>query len=165
MEESIVYGNEMAGINVVSPNSSSGEFISNVIPKNYNEFELGAMPWVTSVKASQGSFLAIDEFPKWEPNNSVKLEAPDAHFVPRSSISMAAADEIDNKWKGDDAVMEHIQLTSPGVTESSNGSRSTMNVSSSSSGSFGERKHPKPEARCEDDSSKIIVKHAYSKNT
>ncbi|CAA2998272.1 NLP9-like [Olea europaea subsp. europaea] len=41
---------------------------------------------------------------------------------------MAAADEFYNKWKGDDAVTEHIQPTSPGLTDSSNGSRSTMNV-------------------------------------
>ncbi|CAI9762892.1 unnamed protein product [Fraxinus pennsylvanica] len=164
-EESFVDGNEMTGINAVSPNSSSGECISNVIPKNCNESELCTMPWVTSAKAPQGSFLAREEFPKWELNNSVNLDAPEAHFVSQNSISMAAADEIDTKWKGDDAVTEYIQPTSPGRTDSSNGSRSTMNVSSSSSGSFCERKHSKTEARCGDNSSKITVKAAYKEDT
>ncbi|CAA2998271.1 Hypothetical predicted protein [Olea europaea subsp. europaea] len=64
MEGSLVDGNEMAGINVASPNSSSGEFISNGIPKNCNESELCTMPWVTSAKAPQGSFLAREEYRK-----------------------------------------------------------------------------------------------------
>ncbi|KAL2529987.1 Protein NLP8 [Forsythia ovata] len=178
MEESFVDGNKMAGLNVVSPNSCTGEFISNVLPKNCDESELAepdaggswpaslhTMPWVTSAKAPQESFLAREECPRWELNSSLKLDAPEAHFISQSSISMAAADEIYNKLKGDDRVTEHIRPTSSGMTDSSNGSGSTMNVSSSSSGSFGERNHSKTEARCGDCGSKITVKAAYKEDT
>ncbi|KAL2506241.1 Protein NLP9 [Abeliophyllum distichum] len=178
MEESFVDGNKMAGLSVVSPNSCKGEFISNVLPKNCNESELAeldargslpaslyTMPWVTSAKAPQESFLAREECPRWELNSTEKLEVPEAHFISQCSISMAAADEIYTKLKGGDRVTEHIQPTSSGMTDSSIGSGSTMNVSSSSSGSFGERKHSKTEARCGDCGSKITVKAAYKEDT
>lgn len=65
---------------------------------------------------------------------------------------------------GDDGIIEHIQPTSSGMTDSSNGSGSMMN-SSSSSPSFDELKCSKAKVGFEDGDTRITVKATYKGDT
>lgn len=122
-------------------------------------------PGPSPENASLGSSLA-NRGKKWGLNNdSLKLENPDSPFVPRSSSSLATADEMDTRVGGDDGIGERTQRTSSSLTDSSNVSGSTMPGSSSSSMSFEEEKHSKVKSSCADSGSKIIVKATYGEDT
>ncbi|KAL2507243.1 Protein NLP9 [Forsythia ovata] len=183
-EECSVDRNKVARSNVLSPNSCTGERRLNAhMPESCDESKLAAldtglslpaslntMPWTSSAKFPPDPFLTGEGCNKWELNNSMKQEASEYHFTSRSSISVAAGDEIYTTFKGDigvdgDAVFEHNQPTSSGMTDSSSGPGSTMKGSSSSSRSCGERKHSQTEASCGESSSKITVKATYKEDT
>lgn len=111
--------------------------------------------------AAWGSSL-VNRGEKWVLNiDSLKFENPDSHFVRRSSGSLATADEMDTRVGGGDGIVDHTQLTSSSMTDSSNGSGSTMRGSSSSSMSFEEEKRSKFKSSFADSGSKIIVKATY----
>ncbi|CAN4118020.1 unnamed protein product [Withania somnifera] len=84
---------------------------------------------------------------------------------------MAVGGDIDSKMKGDNemngdgGVVEHNQVSSSVMTDSSNGSGSMMNGSSSSSRSRGAEKHSKVEVNCGDSGSTITVKATFKEDT
>ncbi|KAF3455943.1 hypothetical protein FNV43_RR00586 [Rhamnella rubrinervis] len=120
-----------------------------------------AMPQNRPQNASLASY-SVKRGKRSGPNKyDSKLENSDCHFASHSSCSLVAADEIDALGDGGDGLVEHNQPTSSGMTDSSNGSGSMVNGSSSSSQSFEERKHSKCKTSCADSASKIIVKATY----
>ncbi|CAI9761660.1 unnamed protein product [Fraxinus pennsylvanica] len=170
--------------NVLCPNSFTGERRINVlVPESCDVSKLAAldtgssqpaslktMPWMSFGKFPPDPFLTGEGCNQWELNNSMKQEASEYHFSSRSSISIAAGDAMNTTFKGDvgvdgDAVFEHNQPTSSGMTDSSSGPGSTMKGSSSSSRSCGERKHSQTEASCGESVAKITVKATYKGNT
>uniref|UniRef100_A0A5B7AKN0 Putative Plant regulator RWP-RK family protein isoform 2 n=1 Tax=Davidia involucrata TaxID=16924 RepID=A0A5B7AKN0_DAVIN len=133
---------------------------------------LDTMPWTCPENASLGSYSAKEGCKNCGLNKGgLKLENTDSHFISRSSSSMAAVYERDTGMNGDagmdgdDGIMEHNKPTSSGMTDSSNGSGSMMNASSSSSPSFGERKHSKSVTSFGDGGAKITVKATYKEDT
>jgi hypothetical protein len=109
-------------------------------------------------KASLGSSL-VNMVEKWGLNNdSLKSDNPDSHFTPRSSGSLATADEMDTGVGvgGDDGTVEHTQPTCSSMADSSNVSCSIMRGSSSSSMSFEEEKRYKFKSSCVDSGSKLL---------
>ncbi|CAA2988607.1 NLP9-like [Olea europaea subsp. europaea] len=171
--------------NVFSPNScSTGERRINVLmPESCDVSKLAAldtgssqpaslntMPWMSFGKFPRDPFLTGEGCNQRELNNSMKQEASECHFSSRSSISIAAGDDMNTKFKGDvgvdgDAVLENNQPTSSGMTDSSTGPGLTMKGSSSSSRSGGERKHSQTEASCGESGAKITVKATYKEDT
>ncbi|XP_015085099.1 protein NLP9-like [Solanum pennellii] len=111
--------------------------------------------------------VSLDSFHSCGLNTSnLKLDNSGCRFISLCPDSMAKTDDVEEKMKGsievdgDDGVMEHNKVSSSGVTDLSNTSRSTMNGSSSSSHSSGERKH----TTAEDGGSQITVKASYMKD-
>ncbi|XP_016452744.2 protein NLP9-like [Nicotiana tabacum] len=102
--------------------------------------------------------------------SNLKLDNSGYHFINRCPHSMPDADDVKTKTRasneldGDDVVMEHNKGSSSGMTDLSNVSGSIMNGSSSSSHSFGERKHTKVKARSEDGASHITIKATYKED-
>lgn len=151
---------------------SSSKLITNVC-----EVELEKSN-VSFIDSSEDSKLVAIDAPRASPDNpslgsslvnivekwgSLKSENPDSHFAPRSSGSLATADEMDTGVGvgGDDGIVERTQPTCSSMTDSSNVSGSTMRGSSSSSMSFEEEKRSKVKSSCADSGSKIIVKATY----
>ncbi|XP_004244743.2 protein NLP9-like [Solanum lycopersicum] len=125
------------------------------------------MPRTSSGNVSLDSFHTKGGWRSCGLNTSnLKLDNSGCHFISLCPDSMAKTDDIEEKMKGsievdgDDGVMEHHKVSSSGVTDLSNTSRSTMNGSSSSSHSSGERKH----TTAEDGGSQITVKASYVKD-
>ncbi|XP_009601595.1 protein NLP9-like [Nicotiana tomentosiformis] len=102
--------------------------------------------------------------------SNLKLDNSGCHFISRFPHSMPDADDVEKKTRasnemdGDDVVMEHNKGSSSGMTDLSNVSGSMMNGSSSSSHSFGERKHTKVKASSEDGGSLITIKATYKED-
>ncbi|CAI9778204.1 unnamed protein product [Fraxinus pennsylvanica] len=179
MEEGcFVYRNKVARSNVPSPNSFTGVCkIDALMPETSDESKLAALDTGPSQPASLNTmpWASSRKFPsegcnQWELNNSMKQEASEYPFSSRSSISVAAGNDIYTTFKGDigvdgDAVFEHNQPTSSGMTESSSGPGSTRKGSSSSSRSCGEKKNSQTEASCGESGSKITVKATYKEDT
>lgn len=125
----------------------------------------GTMPQKCPQNASLASY-SVKNGKRSGPNKyGLKLENSDCHFGSRSSSSLVAGDEMDALGDGGDGIVEHNQPTSSSMTDSSNGSGSMVNGSSSSSQSFDERKHSKCKTSCADSASKIIVKATYREDT
>lgn len=126
---------------------------------------LEAAPLTSSENATSGSYL-VDRGEKWGlKRGSLQLVDSDSHFVPRSSISLTAANKMHTGVGGDAGIVEQNQPTSSGLTDSSDGSGSMMHGSSSSSRSFEEHKHSKVQTSCVDSGSKITVKATYREDT
>ncbi|XVE84465.1 hypothetical protein DITRI_Ditri17bG0015800 [Diplodiscus trichospermus] len=130
-------------------NSKSGAFQAGSI---------GTAPWTCPENAAIGSLR--------EGGHGWKEEDSDCRFVSRSSIFLAAADEMDTQVGGDARIVEHNhQPPSSSMTDSSNGSGSMSHGSSSSSESFEKAKNSKLKTICVDSSSKITVKATYKEDT
>ncbi|KAG2727716.1 hypothetical protein I3843_01G165600 [Carya illinoinensis] len=126
---------------------------------------LETAPLTSSENATLGSYV-VDRDEKWGlKRGSLKLVDSDFHFVPRSSISLAAANEMHTGVGGTAGIVEHNQLTSSSLTDSSDGAGSVMHGSSSGSQSFEEQKHSKVKTSCVDGGSKITVKATYREDT
>ncbi|XP_022871638.1 protein NLP9-like [Olea europaea var. sylvestris] len=176
--------NKVARSNVPSPNSFNGERkINTLMPESSDESKLAAldtgpfqpaslntMPWASSWKLASNPFLMGEGCNQWELNNSMNLVASEYPFSSQSSMSIAAGNDIYSTFKGDigvddDAVFEHSQPTSSGMTDSSSGPGSTRKGSSSSSRSCDEKKNSQTEASCGESGSKITVKATYKEDT
>ncbi|KAL3498226.1 hypothetical protein ACH5RR_040958 [Cinchona calisaya] len=133
---------------------------------------LDSVPWPCSGNGSLDSYFKTSSHRGWGLNDDrQQFDKSDCHFVSVSSSSIAVVDEIETKMKsdngldGDDGAAEHNQPTSSSMTDSSNGSGSVMNGSSSSSRSFAEQKHSKTVATFGDSCSKLTVKATYKDDT
>lgn len=129
------------------------------------------MPWSYSGNESLDSYLSRDgEKEQWQIGGSQKLGTFETAFVSQSSSSIAVVDKIDTKMKGEDVLdggdgVFEYNPTSSSMTDSSNGSGSMINGSTSSSRSFAEHKHSKAEMSFESSSSKLTVKATYKDDT
>ncbi|GFY82639.1 plant regulator RWP-RK family protein [Actinidia rufa] len=120
--------------------------------------------WTCSEDASLSSFFGKQGCKSLN-KSSLKLENSDSHFFSRSSDEMDTGMDGDIGMRADDGVIEHNQPPSSGMTDSSNGAGSAMHDSSSSSPSFGERRHSKTQMSSGDSGSKITVKATYKEDT
>ncbi|KAK4357833.1 hypothetical protein RND71_023443 [Anisodus tanguticus] len=120
------------------------------------------MPWTSSGNVSLDSFHTKEGWSSCGLNTSnLKLHNSECHFIGRCPDSRANTKKKANtEMDGDDIIIEHNKASSSGMADSSNMSRSTMNGSSSSSHSFGEKKHTK----VEDGGSQITVKAIYKED-
>ncbi|KAK6776195.1 hypothetical protein RDI58_027196 [Solanum bulbocastanum] len=131
---------------------------------------LNAMSLTDSRNASLGSFLTKEGSRRWGLNND-PLDNFDCHFTSRCSYPMVVGGDVDSKMKGDNemdgdgGVIEHNQASSSAMTDSSNGSGSMINGSSSSSRSRDGEKHSKVEVNCGDNGLTITVKATYKEDT
>nr|GMD57205.1 protein NLP9-like [Ipomoea batatas] len=185
-EDCSVAGNQLPPSNLLRPSSYKGEHKStSPLSDCCYDSKLAALdagpswpaclntiPWTGSGNAALDSSLIKGSSSRWGLNNSnLKSENSDSPFVSQWSSSMVVGDETETKMKsgnqvaGDDGIGEHNQPASSSMTDSSNGSGSMMNGSSSSSPSFGEPKHMKTEVNCGDSGSKITVKATYKEDT
>lgn len=125
----------------------------------------GSMPQNCPQNASLASFT-VGKGMRPGPNKcSLKLENSECQFASHSPSSLAAADEMDTVVDGDDGIVEHNQPTTSSMTDSSNGSGSMVNGSSSTSQCSEEHKHSKCKTGCVDSASKIVVKATYREDT
>ncbi|PSS34940.1 hypothetical protein CEY00_Acc02149 [Actinidia chinensis var. chinensis] len=120
--------------------------------------------WTCSEDASLSSFFGKQGCKSLN-KSSLKLENSDSHFFSRSSDETDTGMDGDMGMRADDGVIEHNQPPSSGMTDSSNGAGSAMHDSSSSSPSFGERRHSKTQMSSGDSGSKISVKATYKEDT
>ncbi|KAF9611667.1 hypothetical protein IFM89_034850 [Coptis chinensis] len=112
--------------------------------------------WTCSKDNPKPSFTK-DGCNRW----GLSLESSDCHVTSRSSSSMAAVNEMDTERDGDYG--EHNHPTSSGMTDSSNGSGSTMNGSASSSPKFVQN-YSKRKVIC-DGGHAVTVKATYRDDT
>lgn len=115
-------------------------------------------PWARLEKSPMVSYLSNGV------NNrgKMKLDDFDSRFVPQSSSSLAAADDMATRM--DEGIIDHNQPTCSSVTDSSNGSGSMLDRSSSSSECF-KRKHAKIKSHCTNSGSILTVKATYKEDT
>lgn len=154
-EDCLVDEKWLADLNALYASSLMGERTTEeLLTQNLDESRLAAldtwtsrpaslstMPWMTSPKGTADSFLSKEVCDRWEQEFSC--------MKPETSES-----------KGNAMVDEHSQ--SSGMTDSSNGSKTIMSGSSSSSGNFGEKSPEKIiEGICGDSGTKITVKAIY----
>ncbi|KAL3829220.1 hypothetical protein ACJIZ3_018022 [Penstemon smallii] len=178
-------GNQVARVDFLSSKSSCKDKCNALQPENHKEPKLATsdaglpwttnfntMSWTTSSKVPPSSFLAGEGCNRWAlDNNSMKRSSsfPAFHERETSLKSDTGKDTDDGDVLQYDGVLEHNQPTSSGMTDSSSGSASKsgsmMNISTSSSRSFGERTHPKTEANYGDSGSKITVKATHKEDT
>lgn len=129
------------------------------------------MPWSYSGNESLDSYLSRGgEKEQWRIVGSQKLGTSENAFIAQSSSSIAVVDNIDTKMKGEDVLdggdgVFEYNPTSSSMTDSSNGSGSMINGSSSSCRSFAEHKHSKAEMSFETSSSRLTVKATYKDDT
>ncbi|XP_027166952.1 protein NLP9-like isoform X1 [Coffea eugenioides] len=182
MEECDMDAIEVQNANMLSPNSrKEASKLQSSTVVCCNDAKLAALdagqsqpasPWPYSGNASLDSYLKKSSDKEWCLNGDrQKLDKSDHQLVSLSSSSLVVVDEIEAKMKsdngldGDDGGLEYNQPTSSSMTESSNGSGSMMNGSSSSSRNFGEQKHSKNESNFGDSSSKLTAKATYKDDT
>ncbi|XP_073153530.1 protein NLP9 [Henckelia pumila] len=185
-EKCCLNGNDLTGFNLIDTNVYRGDCKTNASSGKHEESQLAAldvrlscpaslntMP-LTNPKFPPNNFLAREECSRWVlENDYAKPEPSESHFFSGISSSMAADGKIDSRSKGNietgrnDGAVEHNQLTSSGMTDSSNGSGSgsLMNGSSSSMKSYDDRNSSKIEAASGDDRCKLIVKATYKEDT
>nr|XP_016455855.1 PREDICTED: protein NLP9-like [Nicotiana tabacum] len=182
-EDSYVDGNQLGQSNYINTSSFKGGNKSSIPVSGFcYEPKLAAldamssrpasrtMPLTNSRNASLGSFHTKEGCRRWGLDNDT-LDNFECHFTSRCSYSKAAGGDGDTKMKGDNemdgdgGVIEHNQASSSAMTDSSNGSESMMNGSSSSSRSRGARNHSKVEANFGDSGSTITVKATYKEDT
>ncbi|XP_057471648.1 protein NLP9-like [Actinidia eriantha] len=120
--------------------------------------------WTCSEDASLRSFFGKQGCKSLN-TSGLKFENSDSHFFSRDSDEMDTGMDGDMGMRADDGVIEHNQPTSSGMTDSSNGSGSAMHDSSSSSPSFGGRRHSNTHMSSGDSGSKITVKATYKEDT
>ncbi|KAJ6733948.1 PROTEIN NLP8 [Salix koriyanagi] len=92
----------------------------------------GSGPWACLENDPTGSFAKAGNIGGMK-NGGIVLENSDSRFVFQSSLSFAAAEEMDTKIEGDDGNVECNQPTCSSTADSSNGSGSIMHGSTSSS--------------------------------
>ncbi|KAK6930511.1 PB1 domain [Dillenia turbinata] len=126
---------------------------------------LGAMRWTFSENSPLVSYFTEGQARQVSTKGNLKVENPNLLFVSQSLGSLAAADDMDAAMEGEDGVIEHINPTSSGMTESSNGSGSMMHGCSSSSQSTGEQTHTKVNTAQVESRSKITVKATFKDDT
>ncbi|CAK9184865.1 unnamed protein product [Ilex paraguariensis] len=181
-EECYLGGNEVRlPRNLLIPSDCKGEHKSSIhLTHHFDDSQLATSdagpsqpaclatrPWISSENASPGSYFTIGGYRNWD----LDTEISDSQFISRSSSSNAVVDEEDTGMKGDNGregnngVYECNQLTSSSMTDSSNGSGSMMNGSSSSSPTIGERKLFKTKTSFGDGGSKITMKATYKEDT
>lgn len=131
--------------------TSMGEFCSDSLKMAALD-SAKTVPWTFSPK---GCSQPID--------GQMKVDKSNHNFLSHSWSSIAAGDDMDTSMNDNDAIDDHNQSTSSGMTESSNGS--LMNGSSSSSPSFSGLKNPKTETSFGDEGSKLTVKATYKEDT
>ncbi|KAI5653548.1 hypothetical protein M9H77_30735 [Catharanthus roseus] len=187
MEEECYLDNKDVGkLSFPSPNSSKEKYQQKMpgaegcpIPElaapgsvSSRSATLKTMHWSYFDHKSLDSYLSRSGQKEWGlTGKSQNLESCDSVFVSQSSSSVGVIDERDAKEKnsyvldGDDGVLEQSHPTSSSMTDSSNGSGSMMNGSSSCSRSFAKQKHSKDEASFEECGSKITVKASYKDDT
>ncbi|KAJ6289474.1 hypothetical protein OIU76_025317 [Salix suchowensis] len=124
----------------------------------------GSGPWACLENDPTGSFAKAGNTGGMK-NGGIVLENSDSRFVSQSSLSFAAAEEMDTKIEGDDGDVERNQPTCSSTTDSSNGSGSIMHGSTSSSPKFEERKHSEEKTSFGDGDLKITVKARYREDT
>ncbi|CAN4119835.1 unnamed protein product [Withania somnifera] len=183
-EDSYVNGNQLSQSNHINTPSIKGGNKSNIAVSGFcyesklaalnagssGPASVNAMPLTKSENASLGSFLTKEGCRMLGLNNDT-MDNFDLHFTSRCSYSMAVGGDVDSKMKGDNGmngdggVIEYNQASSSAMTDSSNGSVSMMNGSSSSSRNHGEEKHSKVEVNCGDSGSTITVKATYKEDT
>ncbi|KAJ6419053.1 hypothetical protein OIU84_029210 [Salix udensis] len=120
----------------------------------------GSGPWACLENDPTGSFAKAGNIGGMK-NGGIVLENSDSRFVSQSSLSFAAAEEMDTKIEVDDGNVERNQPTCSSTTDSSNGSGSIMHGSTSSSPRFEERKHSEEKTSFGDGDLKITVKARY----
>lgn len=127
------------------------------------------IPWSYSSNESLDSHLSRGgEKEQWQIAGSQNLDTSETVFIGQSSSSIAVVDNIDTNMKGEDALdgcdgVFEYNPTSSSLTDSSNGSESMINGSSSSCRSFAEHKHSK--VSFETSGSKLTVKATYKDDT
>ncbi|KAG5242173.1 protein NLP [Salix suchowensis] len=124
----------------------------------------GSGPWACLENDPTGSFAKAGNTGGMK-NGGIVLENSDSRFVSQSSLSFAAAEEMDTKIEGDDGDVERNQPTCSSTTDSSNVSGSIMHGSTSSSPKFEERKHSEEKTSFGDGDLKITVKARYREDT
>ncbi|KAJ6677703.1 PLANT REGULATOR RWP-RK FAMILY PROTEIN [Salix viminalis] len=124
----------------------------------------GSGPWACLENDPTGSFAKAGNIGGMK-NGGIVLENSDSRFVSQSSLSFAAAEEMDTKIEVDDGNVERNQPTCSSTTDSSNGSGSIMHGSTSSSPRFEERKHSEEKTSFGDGDLKITVKARYREDT
>ncbi|XP_073046559.1 protein NLP9-like [Primulina eburnea] len=154
-EECLADENWLAELNALYASSLMGECTTEEpLTQNLDKSRIAALdtwtsrpaslsttPWMTSPNGTADSFLSKEVCDRWEQEFSC--------MKPETSES-----------KGNTMVDEHSQLS--GMTDSSNGSKTMMSGSSTSSGNFGEKTPEKIiEESCGDSGSKITVKAIY----
>ncbi|XP_075523715.1 protein NLP9 [Primulina tabacum] len=186
-EKCCLNGNDLTVFNLIDTNFYRGDCKINAPSGKHEELQVAAldvrlscpaglntMPLTTYPKFPPNNFLAGEECSRWAlENDYAKPDPSESRFLSGISSSMAADCKIDSKSKGnietvrDDGAVEHNQLTSSGMTDSSNGSGSgsLMNGSSSSMKSYDDMHNSKTEAASGDNRSKLIVKAAYKEDT
>lgn len=186
-EKCCLNGNDLTGFSLIDTNFYRGDCKTNASSGKHKESQLAAldvrlscpaslntMPLTTYPKFPPNNFLAREECSRWAlENDYAKPEPSESHFFSGISSSMTADGKIDSKSKGnietvrDDGAVEHNQLTSSGMTDSSNGSGSgsLMNGSSSSMKSYDDIHNSKTEAAYGDNHCKLTVKATYKEDT
>ena len=167
-EDFFADGNQLSQSNHVNTSSFKEVTKSSIEVSGYC-YE-SKLPLTDSGNASLGPFLSKGGCRRWGLNNDT-LDNVDCQFTSQCSYSMAVGSDVDSKMKednemdGDGGVIEHNQASSSAMTDSSNGSESMINGSSSSTHSRGAEKHSKIEVNCGDNGSTITVKATYKEDT
>lgn len=186
-EKCCLNGNDLTGFNLIDTNTYGVDCKTSAPYGKHKESQLAAldvrlsrhaslnaMPLATYAKFPPNNFLAREECSRWAlENDYAKPEPSESRFFSGISGSMAADGKIDSKSKGNietvrnDGAVEHNQLTSSGMTNSSNGSGSgsLMIGSSSSLKSYDDVHNSKTEAASGDNRCKLIVKATYKEDT
>ncbi|KZV34829.1 hypothetical protein F511_00731 [Dorcoceras hygrometricum] len=179
--------NDLSGFNLIGTNFYKGDCKTNIPSEKHEESELATldvrlsspaslntMPLIIYPKSPPDNFLAREECSSRVLENDYTKPVPSgSHFFSGISSSMAADGKTHSESKGnietaaDDGAVEHKQLTSSGMTDSTNGSvsGSLMNGSSSSMKSYDDRRDLKTEAAFGDNRCKLVVKATYKEDT
>ncbi|KAM3379270.1 protein NLP9 [Capsicum galapagoense] len=117
--------------------------------------------WTSPRNVSLVSFHTKEGWSSGLNKGSLNLDTSGCHFISRCPDSMAnTKTEGSTEKDGDDGIMEHNNVCTLGMTDSSNTSDSTINGSSFSSRSSSERKH----TTVEHGGSQITVKATYKED-
>ncbi|CAI9108628.1 OLC1v1008278C1 [Oldenlandia corymbosa var. corymbosa] len=130
-------------------------------------------PSLNSVPWSYSGSGFLDSYPKKSFNEGLndskqKSDKSDSQLFSLCSSSIVAVDEetkLKSEKLGGEGCLEHNQPTSSSMTDSSNGSGSMLNGSTSSSRSIAEKKLSRTETSFGDSSSKLTVKATYKDDT
>ncbi|GAA0146775.1 hypothetical protein LIER_06648 [Lithospermum erythrorhizon] len=162
-------------VNKLNPALPEGSEVPKLValdPGSSSPASLNTSTWTSSRNGSLSSYMMKDGRNQWGLDGTPPVMFMSSGF---SAFSQGPSMDVvgneissrkreNNANDGDSRIMDHNQPTSSGMTDSSNGSGSMMNGSSSSSRSLGEQKHLKNGSICGDDKLKLTVKVSYKED-